>query len=216
MFKRERFELNIRQEAPNELKEGLRGSQTVRYWDKAFTAGGGAYTVGVLMGKTKNDDYWILDVRRGQWGNEVDEEQHRQYHEALKRSEQPEKPMGFRDRQIVQTARKDKTTYPKNKVWLEHEPGSQGNDSCAVLIKLLKGFPVEDDPVKEDKTVRAMSYSSQHLAGNVYLLAGTWNEEFIAEHIAFPDGHFKDQVDASSGAFNKLVTAQPKMSNHIV
>jgi predicted phage terminase large subunit-like protein len=202
MFSRTRFEKNIRKEYPT-------GLTLVRYWDKAFTSGGGAYTVGVLMGKTKEDDFWILDVKRGQWGNEIEEDAY------LAAVTAGERPMGYRDRRILECAREDKRRHGLVKTWLEHEPGSQGEDSCKVLIKLLKGFPVDDDPVKKDKTVRAMSYSSQQLAGNVYLVEGEWNEEFISEHEQFPDGHYKDQVDASSGGFNKLVTVK-KMSHRIV
>jgi predicted phage terminase large subunit-like protein len=191
LFSRPRFERNIRDEAPH-------GLTLVRYWDKAFTSGGGAYTVGVLMGRTKDDDYWILDVKRGQWGNEITDEMYDEAKKAGRRS------MGYRDSQIYQCAVEDKAKYGRVKTWLEHEPGPQGRDSCAVLIKLLAGFPVEGDPVKEDKTVRAESYASQQQAGNVYLLRAPWNEEFMKEHEAFPESDYKDQVDASSGAFNKV------------
>ena len=46
-------------------------------------------------------------------------------------------------------------------------------------------------------------------AGNVDLLVGSWNEEYIAEMEDWPMGSFKDQIDASSGAFNKLVLPTP-------
>src|SRR6056297_219151 len=39
----------------------------IRYWDKAGTEDGGAYTAGVKMGRTKDKRYIVLDVIRGQW-----------------------------------------------------------------------------------------------------------------------------------------------------
>jgi phage terminase large subunit-like protein len=41
--------------------------QVVRYWDKAGSAGRGAWTVGLKMGLGRDREYWILDVVRGQW-----------------------------------------------------------------------------------------------------------------------------------------------------
>ena len=49
-----------------------------------------------------------------------------------------------------------------------------------------------------------IKYSVQVNAGNVVLLQGGWNEEFIEEHRFFPHGTYKDQVDAAAGAFNAL------------
>ena len=46
-------------------------------------------------------------------------------------------------------------------------------------------------------------------AGNVFLVAGSWNAAFLEEAECFPNGKFKDQIDAASGAFAKL-TAGPE------
>jgi phage terminase large subunit-like protein len=40
--------------------------------------------------------------------------------------------------------------------------------------------------------------------GNVWLVAGTWHRDFIEELESFPNGRYVDQVDACSGAFNRL------------
>ncbi len=40
--------------------------------------------------------------------------------------------------------------------------------------------------------------------GNVYLVEGAWNSDYIDELCMFPAGILKDQVDASSGAFGRL------------
>jgi len=47
-----------------------------------------------------------------------------------------------------------------------------------------------------------MPLASQAEAGNVYLINGAWNEDFLDEIEIFPDGNFDDQVDSSSGAFS--------------
>ena len=41
-------------------------------------------------------------------------------------------------------------------------------------------------------------------AGNVAMLRAEWNSEYKRELEFFPYGKYKDQVDASSGAFNIL------------
>jgi predicted phage terminase large subunit-like protein len=63
---------------------------------------------------------------------------------------------------------------------------------------------VHVDRVTGQKDVRAMPFAAQCEAGNVRLVLGQWNREYIDELCAFPNGSHDDQVDASSGAFNKL------------
>ena len=38
----------------------------------------------------------------------------------------------------------------------------------------------------------------------MHLVAGEWVSDLLDEMEVFPSGKWKDQVDASSGAFNKL------------
>lgn len=155
----------------------------IRYWDKAFTEGGGAYTAGVLMAKDMTEwNYYVLDVVRGQWAED------------------------FRDEQIRIAAISDKEKYgEKVIIWIEREPGSAGRDSTNTLIKhVLSGFPVFADNPTGDKETRALPFSSQWRAGNVYLLKGDWNNDYKIELSLFPKGKYKDQVDASSGAHGKL------------
>ena len=52
--------------------------------------------------------------------------------------------------------------------------------------------------------VRAEPYAAQVQGGNVLLVRGAWNRDFIDEHVSFPVGRAKDQVDAASAAFNLL------------
>jgi hypothetical protein len=46
--------------------------------------------------------------------------------------------------------------------------------------------------------------ATQAETGNVRVVLGPWNQDYIEELCAFSLGVLKDQVDASSGAFNKL------------
>jgi predicted phage terminase large subunit-like protein len=167
MIKAERLEIG---------EPGLITSR-VRYWDKAGTHGGGAYTAGVLMGRDKEGVYWVLDVVRGQWS-------------AMER-----------ERVIQQTAQLDGTDVP---VWIEQEPGSGGKESAHNTIRNLAGFNCRAEAVTGSKEARAEPLAAQVEAGNVKLKRGPWNSAFIDEGRSFPVGQYKDQWDAASGAFNKL------------
>lgn len=159
----------------------------VRYWDKAATAGGGAYTAGVLMLFTSDYEVYVEDVVRGQWGTKQRDEIIRQV------AEQDAAEDLTRFKNVIQTI-----------IWHEQEPGSAGVDAAEAMARLLFGFSVMADRPTGKKEVRAGPWASQLAAGHVYLLEGSWNEAFIAEHVAFPVGKYKDQVDAASGAFSRL------------
>jgi len=152
-------------------------SQTIRYWDKAGSAGGGAYTVGVKMSRLKDNRLVIHDAKRGQWGTEQREDIIRQAAEAD----------GIR---VI--------------IYHEQEPGSGGKDSAAATTRNLLGFVNYADRPTGDKVFRADPYSVQVNSGNVMLLRGDWNTAFIDEHRFFPYGTYKDQVDAAAGACARL------------
>lgn len=154
--------------------------RSVRYWDKAGTEGGGAYTAGVRIDLGADGYYYVSDVQRGQWGS------------------------GKRERMIRQTAEADGRSVP---VYIEQEPGSGGKESAEATIRALSGFVVHADRVTGDKATRAAPYSVQIEAGNVRIVQGEWNRAFIDEHKTFPVGKYKDQIDAASGAFAKLSQA---------
>lgn len=150
---------------------------TVRYWDKAGSEGKGAYTVGVKMALLKSGIFVILDVKRGQWGT------------------------AKREQIIKETAVVDGSACF---VYIEQEPGSGGKESAESTIRNLIGFAVYADKPTGDKIFRADPYSVQVNNGQFQMLVGDWNHEFIEEHRFFPYSKYKDQVDASSGAFNHL------------
>lgn len=153
----------------------------VRYWDKAGTAGGGAYSAGVLMAMAENGLVYIEDVVRGQWSS------------------------GERNAVMKQTAQLDAGRYQNRvHIWTEQEPGSGGKESAEATIRLLAGYPVHAETVTGSKEVRAEPLAAQAEAGNVRLARGAWNQGYLDELAGFPTGAYKDQVDASAGAYNKL------------
>ncbi len=151
---------------------------SVRYWDKAGTQGAGAWTVGTRMHLLTNGKWLIDNVKRGRWGSNEREDIMRQ------------------------TAEADGTGVI---VWQEQEPGSGGKESAEGTVRNLAGFIVYSEHPTGDKINRADPYSVQVNNGNVLLLQGDWNSDFLEEHRFFPLSTYKDQVDSASGAFNKLV-----------
>jgi predicted phage terminase large subunit-like protein len=92
-------------------------------------------------------------------------------------------------------------------IWVEQEPGSGGKDSAQSTILNLAGFKIRAETASGDKGDRADPFSVQVNEGNVSLLVNPmWNHTYIEEFRDFPFGMYKDQVDASSGAFNKLLS----------
>jgi len=158
-----------------------------RYWDKAGTEDGGKYTAGVLMAKSRGT-YYVEHVVRGQWS-------------ALER-----------ETVIRQTAGADAAKCQgRVEQWIEQEPGSGGLESAQATIRTLAGFRVYAERVTGEKGVRAEPYAAQAEAGNVKLVRGPWNRDYIEELAAFPNSAYTDQVDGSSGAFNKLATARGEL-----
>jgi predicted phage terminase large subunit-like protein len=169
MFKRAWFDI---------VESAPANAQRVRYWDKAGTAGAGAFTAGVLMASS-NGHFYIEDVVRGQWA------------------------AAEREPIIRQTAILD-AGRGQSEVWVEQEPGSGGKESAEATIRNLAGFVVFADRVTGKKELRAEPLAAQAQAGNVKLMRGPWNAGFLDEITNFPSGQRRDQVDAASGAFNKL------------
>jgi len=90
-------------------------------------------------------------------------------------------------------------------IHVEQEPGSGGKESAERTIQNLRGYSAYADRVTGDKETRAEPYAAQVQVGNVDLLRGPWNQDFVDEHETFPTGKYKDQVDAAAGAFSKLI-----------
>jgi predicted phage terminase large subunit-like protein len=160
-------------------------AQAVRAWDKAGTAGGdGDYTAGVLMHKMRDGTFVIENVTRGRWS-------------ALER-----------EQRIKQLAQSDRAGFGRRyvdyRVAIEQEPGSGGKESAEATIRNLAGFSVVADRVTGSKEVRAEPFAAQVQGGNVSLVAGSWVDDFLEEAESWPNGRYKDQIDAAAMAFNYL------------
>ena len=70
---------------------------------------------------------------------------------------------------------------------------------------LLQGYRVSIEPEQVSKEARADAFAAQCECGMVKLVEGAWNQAFIDELCAFPNGAHDDQVDAASVAFRALV-----------
>lgn len=162
------------------------GLRLVRYWDLAATeAKPGTdpdWTAGALAGKDAEGRFYLLDIQRTR-----------------------ETPAGV-EALIRQTAHLDKQRYGAVDIWMEQEPGASGvNTIDHYRRKVLSGFTFRGSRSTGSKSERARPLSAQAEAGNVKLIAGTWNHDFLNEASAFPtDGVHDDQVDAVSGAVEKL------------
>jgi predicted phage terminase large subunit-like protein len=153
-------------------------ARRVRYWDTAGTEGGGAATAGVLL-SCADGVYYVEDVVRGFW------------------------TPGARDDVIRQTAETDR---PRGHVvyYVEQEPADAGKAQVAAIIRKLAGFTVHPDRPTGDKDTRLEPFVAQAEAGNVRLVRGAWNGEYIEELVAIPSGRYRDQADATAGGFNQL------------
>jgi predicted phage terminase large subunit-like protein len=158
--------------------------KSVRYWDKGGTEGGGAFTAGALLHALKDKTYVLEHVVRGQWGALEREEKIRFWAERDAKSLRP-------------------GAY---EVGVEQEPGSGGKESAESTIRNLRGFKVYADKVTGSKEIRAEPFAAQVQGGNVSMVAGIWQADLLDEMQSFPNGKYRDQVDACSGAFNRLVS----------
>lgn len=190
MFKREWF--SIVEDYPHDCR-------LVRYWDLAATEPEKgkkepAYTVGALVGE-KNGVYYIIDVRRARLS-----------------------PLAV-ENLVAQTALLDEKKFGRGRVktYMEQEPGSAGKSQIDYYAReVLKGYPFYGDRVTGSKELRATPVSSAAEAGNVKLVAGAWNEVWLDEAVLFPEGKFKDQVDAVSGAVGALTKPRRQKYRGIV
>lgn len=157
----------------------------VRCWDlaateKDTTSGDPAYTAGVLIGKRKNGRYVIADVIN--------------------------KQMSAADvRQTIKlTAQADRAKYQRVRVRLPKDPGQAGKEQAESYIKFLAGFNVTAVAETGSKESRAEPMAAQWQVGNFDIVYGPWNEEYLHQLENFPDGKFKDMVDASANGFAEL------------
>lgn len=156
------------------------GAQRVRGWDIAgSTRRTSPFTAGVLLAKLGPMIY-VEDVRRERAEIEVAEQL------------------------IVDTANADGIGVIQS---LPQDPGQAGKSQKRQLAGRLGGLHFVFSPETGNKADRAIPIASQCNAGNVRLVRGDWNADFLDEVGTFPASTFKDQVDALSRAYDEFTKA---------
>lgn len=168
-----------------------------RGWDTAVTENDGDYTAGVKIAmheaetglidpKTKTAiikrTFYVCDVVHDQLG-----------------------PAAVDDL-IRATAQQDGHDVGQRE---EEEKASAGKNVIAIRQKGLPGIDYQGVKISGDKVVRANPFRAQCESGNVFLVRAAWNDAYLSELADFPGEH-DDQVDASSAAFNALMTEPRK------
>lgn len=165
-----------------------------RAWDLAASENAGDWTVGVLMAEAKGGKRWyVLDVVRERTSNPRD--------------------------LVKKTAVQDKMRWGQVLIELPQDPAQAGKDQAAQMVTDLAGFTVRAIPQSGSKQVRAGGVSSQQQVGNIFLpedmaaimdggkkgQTPSWVGVLVQECGEFDTGVHDDQVDALSGAYNRLV-----------
>lgn len=102
------------------------------------------------------------------------------------------------------------------RVGFESEAGIEGEDRTRALKSTLAGYRVKDYRPRRSKVSRATigetlfaeSLQSQVEAGNIRIVKGEWNPQFLDEMRSFPFGAHDDIVDATVGAFEMLASGE--------
>lgn len=138
------------------------------------------YTVGVRMGKVSDNEYWIFDYERGQYGNDV--------------------------LNIIQkTAKMDRANYH-----ILLETGTKGGAAGLLYNdykEALTGYTThQSDPTSMTKADRATPLRHAIYDGKIHVMIRNENlrQTFIDEFKAFPNGKHDDIVDAVAHGFNFL------------
>jgi predicted phage terminase large subunit-like protein len=86
------------------------------------------------------------------------------------------------------------------------DPASAGKFEAEYTARALDGFNVKFTTATGDKETRAKPVSAQVEAGNIKIVHGNWNSDFLRVLENFPVGKHDDEVDALSGAHGMLVS----------
>jgi predicted phage terminase large subunit-like protein len=87
------------------------------------------------------------------------------------------------------------------------DPGQAGIGRMEAQSRFLAPYAAEFVRETGSKAERARGLAAMAEAGNVYLVRGPWNDEFLSELADFPNGSHDDYVDAASGAFSAHYTS---------
>ena len=168
------------------VDEAPAGLRRIRYWDFAATEekvkGDPDWTAGLKLALSPNGEIFIESLIRFR-GNPLEVES-----------------------TMLATAEVDGRDVA---IGLPQDPGQAGKFQASYFIGKLQGYVVHALPETGDKVTRAGPISAQAAAGNIRLVRGRWNAEFVRELEEFPEGNHDDQVDALSGAYSRLVGNTP-------
>lgn len=157
------------------------GCRWVRGWDLAASKEiSSARTAGVLMGITPKGEFIIADATKAQLTS------------------------GGVEALIKNTASQDDAIYGSVYGSVPQDPGAGGKAWASAIVKAAAGHDYHMSTESGDKETRAEPFAAQVEIGNVKLVKGEWNKDYLDEVELFPAGKFKDQVDASSRAFMVL------------
>jgi predicted phage terminase large subunit-like protein len=155
----------------------------VRFWDRAGTKpkpGTKAdWTSGVLLSRDADGRFFVEDVIRFQGS-----------------------PAEVEGRMLA-TASQDGV---QTMIGFMQDPGSAGVSEKDYAVRRLAGYNVRVISATGSKETRAKPVSSQAENGNIKIVRGRWNHDFLNELTNFPEGENDDQVDGLSGGFG-LITA---------
>jgi len=158
--------------------------KSCRGWDLAATKKStAAFSAGVRMGMDLEGNIYIQDVRRIQG------------------------TAGQVEKLLKRCAKLDGKDIP---IDIPQDPGQAGKSQISYLLRQLHGYIVNHSPESGSKEDRARPLAAQAEAGNVYLIRGEWNAAFIAEACLFPNSTFKDQVDAATRAYSRLLVGRER------
>lgn len=157
----------------------------VRYWDRAATEKTSEndpdWTVGIKLGKQRSTGYYFL----------VD---------AIRIRVSPAK---------VKEAMKNAASAdgPSCRVGFPQDPGQAGKDQARDTTSMLDTYTAGSWIETGDKVTRFSPFSAQCEVGNVKILRG-FSEDSLRNLEQFPDGRYKDDADACSGAYQMFNSAK--------
>jgi len=154
------------------------GGQPVRGWDFATsTQKTSPYTAGVKIKRVNGDTYILHALRKRRT------------------------PAGL-NRLLKATAKVDGLHCIQD---FPQDPGQAGKHQKVTFLEMLAAYPVFSSTESGDKALRATPIAAQAEGGRVYMVIAPWNAAFLDEAAVFPAGLYKDQVDALSRAYARVV-----------
>ena len=187
------------------LKAAPPGLRLIRFWDKAYTAGGsGARTAGVLMGELSGGfkhglpQYYVVNAVIGRWGD------------------------AEREANIRSTAELDEATYGQVTIGVEEEGGA-GRQAAHETLRNLSGFACYSERPTAKKHLRWGPFAAQQQIKNVAIVCGSWDwAEYVREldalagDEALDKGKLKDLADASAAGFKYLTSSVGRIDRELL